>query len=312
MIFEPATISTMYFIGVTTTKSSIMQVFPKWAQALNLNGAILKGIDIDIHADPEIYREVVSFIKDDPLSLGALVTTHKIDLYEAAEDLFDYLDPYARQFNELSSISKDGKKLCGHAKDPITCGMALEEFVPKNYWKENPDASVFILGAGGSAISMCSYFTRQEFNGNYPKRIIVSNRSQQRLESIREINQSLNPGSIEFEYYLTPEPGQNDKILSELDKGSLVINATGLGKDRPGSPLLDSAVFPENGIVWEINYRGELQFLKQALKQKEERNLTVSDGWMYFIYGWTQVIAEVFHMPIQGDKLKLCSEIAKE
>ena len=48
----------------------------------------------------------------------------------------------------------------------------------------------------------------------------------------------------------------------------------------------------------------------QALEQKEEKNLNVQDGWMYFIYGWTQVIAEVFHMPIQGELLRECDRIA--
>ncbi len=94
-----------------------------------------KGIDIEIHAPREVYREVVSFIKNDPLSLGALVTTHKIDLYEAAKDLFDYLDPYAQLFGELSSISKKDGRLEGHAKDPISCGLAMEAFIPPDFGK---------------------------------------------------------------------------------------------------------------------------------------------------------------------------------
>jgi shikimate 5-dehydrogenase len=85
---EKATQPTMYFIGVTTGKSSIMKVFPEWAQALGLKNTVMKGIDIEIHAEPEVYREVVEFIKHDPLSYGALVTTHKIDLYNAAKDMF--------------------------------------------------------------------------------------------------------------------------------------------------------------------------------------------------------------------------------
>lgn len=105
---EKAKVPTMYFIGVTTTKSSIMTLFPEWAKALGLKDVVLKGIDLEIHADPAEYRKVVEFIKNDELSLGALVTTHKIDLYEAAKDLFDFLDPYAQMFGELSSISKRG------------------------------------------------------------------------------------------------------------------------------------------------------------------------------------------------------------
>ena len=44
-------------IGVTTTKS-IMKVFPLW-QKHCLKDAVIKGIDIEIHAESEVYREVV-------------------------------------------------------------------------------------------------------------------------------------------------------------------------------------------------------------------------------------------------------------
>ncbi|MEG2685515.1 MAG: shikimate dehydrogenase [Christensenellaceae bacterium] len=308
--FEPATQPTMYFIGVTTGKSSIMKVFPEWAKALGLKDTVMKGIDIEIHAQPEAYRKVVEFIKNDKLSMGALVTTHKIDLYNATKDLFEYLDPYAQMFSELSSISKRGDKLCGHAKDPISSGFALEEFVPKNYWSEHKDAGVLIMGAGGSAISMCSYFMRPEFKGNYPSKIVIANRSKPRLDEIEEVNKMLNKSGILCEYYLTPDAGQNDEVLNKMGKGSLIINATGLGKDRPGSPLTDAAIFPQDSLVWEINYRGDLRFMYQALEQKEAKNLHVEDGWMYFIYGWTQVIAEVFDVAIEGEVLKNLDKIA--
>ena len=45
----------------------------------------------------------------------------------------------------------------------------------------------------------------------------------------------------------------------------VVILATGLGKDAPGSPVTARARFPDQGIVWELNYRGELIFLEQAV-----------------------------------------------
>lgn len=310
MKLEKAEQPTMYFIGVTTGASSIMKVFPEWAKALELDNTVMKGIDIAIHEEPEVYREVVSFIKNDPLSMGALVTTHKIDIYNATRDMFEYLDPYAIQFEELSSISKKDGRLCGHAKDPITCGMAMEEFIPGNYWKEHPDAGILIIGAGGSAISMCSYFMRNAGKGNDPSKIVISNRSQPRLDSIREINARMNPAGIPTEYYLCPKAEDNDAVLAKMAPGSLIINATGLGKDRPGSPLTDNALFPENALVWEINYRGDLLFKHQAEAQAQSRKVKVNDGWMYFIYGWTQVIAEVFHQEILGTKLKQMDRIA--
>lgn len=305
---QPATQPTFYFIGVTTGQSSIMRVFPQWAKALGLEPAVIKGIDIGIHADPEVYRDVVRFIRDDALSLGALVTTHKIDLYHACRDLFDFLDPYAEAFGELSSISKREGRLEGYAKDPISSGLSLDAFVPSEWW-ETYGGEVLLLGAGGSAIAIGAYLMRPEWEDNRPSRIVVANRSLPRLEEIRRIFATLNPG-IPIEYHLTPEAGQNDALLHELKPYSLVVNATGLGKDRPGSPLTDDCRFPANSLVWELNYRGDLRFLHQAREQQQEKDLHVEDGWIYFIHGWTQVIAEVFHLQITPDQFATCERIA--
>jgi len=297
---QKATQPTMYFIGVTTGESSIMKLFPLWAQELGLHDALLKGIDIEIHADPEQYRKCVKFIKRDKLSKGALVTTHKIDLYNAAKDLFEYFDPYAGMFGELSCISKKNGHLQGFAKDPISSGLALEAFVPGNYWREHR-GEVFIMGAGGSAIAITSCLLDKEKGDNIPSKLIVSNRSEQRLHGMKRIVKEINP-DVPAEFYLTPQPAQNDKILNGLKSNALIINATGLGKDRPGSPLTDACVFPGDSLVWELNYRGKLDFMHQALAQKEEKNLHVEDGWVYFIHGWTQVISEVFHTEISREK----------
>ena len=305
---QPATKPTIYFIGVTTGKSSIMRVFPKWAQALGLDAEI-KGIDFKPHSPGESYREAVEFIKRDPLSLGALVTTHKIDLYHACQDLFEYLDPFARKLGEISCISKKDGKLCGHAKDPISSGLALEHFVPENYWKDH-DGEVFLMGAGGAALAMSLYFGERKSGDDIPKKIIISNRSLPRLESARRILDGLNP-EIQFEYVHTPQPEDNDCSLASLKPYSLVVNATGLEKDAPGSPLTEQCSFPENSLVWEINYRGELIFMDQAKAQAETKKLYIEDGWIYFIHGWTQVVAEVFHIDRMEDKVLMLSEVAK-
>ena len=80
----PASRPTFYFIGVSTAGSSIRQVFPKWADELDLGDVDFVGIDMPLHAPAEDYRRVVQFFRDDDLSIGALVTTHKLDLYQAA------------------------------------------------------------------------------------------------------------------------------------------------------------------------------------------------------------------------------------
>ena len=83
-----------------------------------------------------------------------------------------------------------------------------------------------------------------------------------------------------------------------MPEGSIVINATGMGKDIPGSPITDEGLFPRYGIAWEFNYRGELDFMHQAIRQQDARHVRVEDGWVYFLHGWSQVIAQVLHIEL--------------
>ena len=300
---------TLYFIGVTTHESSINDVFPAWADALNLD-AQLVGINLEIHADPEDYRKVVNFIKEHDLARGALVTTHKIDLFNAARDMFDYLDPHCKTQEELSCISKNEGKLEGYAKDPISSGLAMEAFIPENYWKKH-GGEVFIMGAGGSARAISSYLFSDDKAGNMPSKLIINNRSQPRLTKFERIFEEIND-EVDVEYNLSPEHEQNDNVLKKLKPYSLIVNATGLGKDRPGSPLSDNCEFPEHSLVWELNYRGERKFMHQAIAQKEEKDLYIEDGWIYFIHGWSQVIFEVFDIEYDQDLIDKLDKVAAD
>ena len=77
--------------------------------------------------------------------------------------------------------------------------------------------------------------------------------------------------------------------------------------------ITDGAVFPQDGFAWEFNYRGDLVFLDQARAREKSRNLHVEDGWIYFIHGWTRVIAEVFHIdiPTRGPGFDRIAQIAQ-
>jgi shikimate 5-dehydrogenase len=311
MATSPATRPTLYFIGVSTGNSAIMRVFPAWARFLGLKEAAIQGIDFPLRASPALYREAVAFIKQDPLSRGALVTTHKIDLFSACQDLFDETDPYAALMEETSCLSKrDGRLIC-QAKDPISSGLTLDAFLPDGHFART-GAEVFVMGAGGSAIAMTWHLMRRSRNPNVPTRILVSDRGGARLEAIRRIHAEIE-SDVPCDYIDASAPGTNDRVLAGLKPGSLVVNATGLGKDAPGSPLTDAARFPERGIAWDLNYRGDLLFLDQARAQQAARALQIENGWTYFLHGWTQVIAEVFgvEIPTSGPRFDEIARIAK-
>ena len=308
-VYPVASISTMYFVGVTTAHSSSMRVFPQWAKQLGLGDVALVSVDCALHDAPQTYRRIVEHIKSDPLTLGALVTTHKLDLLAASRDMFDELSPHAAMMNEVSSIYKRGQQLLGHATDSVAGGRALDAILPPDHWATT-GAEAFVLGAGGSSTAITCHLIEQSIG---PERIVISNRSAGRLDAIRSVHEQIGC-PIPIEYHHTPTAEDNDALLNEMKPGSLVINATGLGKDAPGSPITSAAQFPPGAIAWDFNYRGDLMFLDQARAQQKQRELKIEDGWIYFIHGWLGVIADVFNIapPTTGKELEALSAIAAE
>lgn len=308
---ESAQVPTFYFIGVTTGESSIMSVFPKWARHLGISETIV-GIDIPLDASADTYRKVVEFIKTDPLSLGALVTTHKLNLFKASRDLFDEIGESARWLDEISSISKRDGKLLGHAMDDVTSGLAFDHILDEDHWSRT-GGELLILGAGGSSLALTLHLHRRQFKGlEVPNRILVTNRRQHRIDEMKHFHQIISC-NLPIEYFVTPLPQDNDAVLRGVTDYSMVINATGLGKDRPGSPLTDEALFPLHGIAWDFNYRGDLVFLDQARSQQKTRDVIAVNGWFYFLHGWTRVMAQVFDLeiPTSGPVFEELSDIAR-
>jgi shikimate dehydrogenase len=283
------------FVGVTTGASSIVPIFPRWREALGLPADVeLVGLDLPVGAPEERFRAAVTRLKEDPSVVGALVTTHKIDVVRAAGDLFDELDEHARRLGEVSCIARRDGRMLGWAKDPIAAARTLDAVTPAGYF--GAGGQVLCLGAGGAG-SVIAELLRG--TSPPPERIVVTDRSPERVRRL---------GGVDA--VVVEDPAEHDRLLASLPPRSLVVNATGMGKDLPGSPITDAARFPERTAVWELNYRGELAFLRQARAQQAERRLHVEDGWRYFIHGWAAIIEEVFERPISGDEIDRLAEIA--
>lgn len=289
------------FIGVTTRSSSIMRIFPRWRDALGLGADVeIEGWDIPIGAPPEEHRDAIRRMREEPGVLGALVTTHKIDVVRAARDLFDVLDAHAQRLGEVSAIARRDGRLLGWAKDPISAARALEAVVPPGGLPAG--AEVLCLGAGGAASAIVEHLL--EADGTQ-RRIVATDRDPDRLERLRERHGDA------LELVLAEHTRVHDELLAGLPPGSLVINATGMGKDRPGSPVSDAARFPQRAVVWELNYRGELDFLRQARAQGAERELAIEDGWRYFVHGWLAVMEEVFERRFGDAEVELLAREAE-
>ncbi len=317
---------TMLFIGVTTGQSSSLRAFPGWAEVLGLGDAQLVGVDLALDASPAGYREVVERIKSTPHLRGALVTTHKLNVLRAARNLFDELTDDAQLCGEVGAIYKrpaaDDEQLLGHAVDPTNAARAMQKFLPANLWRG--DAQALLLGAGGAATAMIvNWLTHANLThanlthandaaGQRPSHIVAVDHNPAQLDHLRKIIEQIPPSNTTVDLRHHEVAAQNDTLLAELPPRSLVINATGMGKDRPGSPLSDGARFPQDGLAWELNYRGALDFLQQARAQEKAKSLTVVDGWDYFLLGWSSVISLVFDIKISEAQFTRFAQVAEE
>lgn len=272
--------SAMGFIGVTTGQSTINRLFPLWAAELGLDDAELRGIDLPVDAPDGVYRDAVLQIRDDVEFAGALITTHKLAVFRSAADLFPELDPDARRLAEISCIGRGPAGLTGYAKDPTTVAHALDMLLPLDYFASG--AHVLCLGAGGAGTALALCLRTRRPAAGQPERIVLADVKADRLAAVAELGL---PGVA-----TVPLDDGADSLVAAMPTGSLVVNATGLGKDRPGSPLTDAGQFPRDAIAWDFNYRGDLRFLDQA------RNAAVRavDGWDYFLHGWVEHITQVY------------------
>jgi hypothetical protein len=139
--------ATVIFVGVSTAQSLIHRAFPLWAGHLGLDAEIA-GVDLPVGTGRADYRRLVEDIRGDADCLGAVVTTHKVALFEAAADRFGTLDDLARSCREINAIRHCGEDLRGFARDPVSVGRVLDTIWPSAH------GEVLCLGCGGTAIAL--------------------------------------------------------------------------------------------------------------------------------------------------------------
>lgn len=296
----------LYFVGVSTAASGIMTIFPAWAEALGLDAEI-RGVDLPVQAHAADVRSVIAALDADPYAAGALVTTHKAAVWDAASDMFSVLDPWARLCREVSCIAMRDDGLAGWAKDPITARQAYTHLLGEDPWSSG-ETDVVCLGAGGAGLALSAAILG---GAHQPRRFVLADRDPGRLAVSRDALGHL-AVRADLELVQIEGPNQAAALVSSAVEGSLIVNATGMGKDLPGSPVGPDVVLPQGAVAWDLNYRGDLAFLDVAARQPAERGIVVADGWRYFLHGWTEVIAEVFGVSMSPSVFAELASIATE
>lgn len=274
------------FVGVTTRSSAVVKVFRAWCDILGVNWTLAHW-DLAINSPSSEYDKIVSNFRSNDVA-GGLVTTHKTNLFSYEWRNLDLVEPLSIILNEVGVIFKRDGELCGGVSDVRSGGIILESLTASQAWLEG-NRHVYILGAGGAGLA--ALWNLGGMGIGEAKRITIVEPNIERRGLAERLSSSSSfqcPTTV-----VAGKDGQADSYINSLERGPLIINATGLGKDRPGSPVSSNFIFPQSAVVWDFNYRGELEFLGQAEKQAKERNLSVHDGFQYFACGWSVVMSRV-------------------
>ncbi|EDQ88868.1 uncharacterized protein MONBRDRAFT_37340 [Monosiga brevicollis MX1] len=224
----------MLFIGVNTGASRSRELFPVFGQAMGLINVELRGVDFPPDTAHTALRPILQQLRDTPLMRGALITTHKLAAYEAGADMFASCDDLAHEYGEVSCIYKDEKgQLHGWAADFDINRYILRSLLESDHFARHANARAIVMGAGGAGLSVV-----QVLGELFPNvRIDLTDVDAQRLAWAHRVCQARQQVSVVD--VRGGSPG-NGELITAGGPGSFVVNATGLGKDRPGSPLAAS------------------------------------------------------------------------
>jgi shikimate dehydrogenase len=277
-------VSTIWFVGVSTGQSLVHRAMPRWRALLGLGSDVsVVGRDVPVGASAGTFRALLDSLARDPSALGAVVTTHKLALFEAGSDMFAGIDELAVACGEVNAVRRTAGGLLGFARDPVSVGRIADRI-----WSAADDC--LCLGAGGTAVALGRHLLARPA----PPRLTFADTRAAAADHLRDV--------LGDSVTTVVGGGPWDSVVEAAPPGSLVVNATGMGKDRPGSPLTPAARFPSGAVVWELNYRGDLPLLAQAAAQ----GVAVHDGWSLFCQGWAAALAAVLDVddPLLGDRFE--------
>jgi shikimate dehydrogenase len=298
------------FVGVDPGGSSALAAVPRWSRLLGVPLAI-RAVDVPLGAPREAYVQVFDELAQAPAAAGAVITAHKVAMYAAVADRCRSVTPDARRLRECNVLARRPAGVAAYATDVRSIGAAVDRIWPPGPAAggegsaERPDRAgdggrVLCLGAGGSAAALCLHLLRR---ARPPRRIDVCERQPERAAALGELfGADAIPDGVDLRIHSGAD--RWDRAVAALPPGSLVVNATGLGKTSPASPLSPGAVLPPRSTVWDLNYRGPLPFLAQARAQARspERGLAVHDGSHLFALGWLAALSALLGIDTAGDQ----------
>lgn len=274
-----------FFLGVTTEKSLVRQLFQAWCSVLNISNCTLHGINKPPYCALQEYDDI---FKND--FIGGLITTHKARFYEYLLQNKCSMSPQAHLLQEVSCLKFVDDKPFGDALDSIATAEIIEDFMNTANWQSG-NREIVVIGGGGAGMALINGLSK--FSDQI-QIIHILESNIPRFQKIKsEILPKLHFSNAKIAVY---NSSSADDTLLKCKEGAFIINASGVGKDYNGQIISSRNVIPYNSLVWDFNYRGNLHLLAEASSVRDDRNLIVKDGWDYFISGWVHHMCQVLNV----------------
>lgn len=297
----------MGFVGVMIVFLLIMKVFLLWVDIFGFFIWIFVGYDLLMDVDFVQYCVMVEQICNDFYYCGVFVIMYKMNVYVVVVDLFDEFDLFVVLCVEIFSIVKCGFILFGCVKDLIMVDLVLCDFFFVDYFV-CIGVEVVIFGVGGFGIVLSWVFVEWD---DVLVFIIVMVCMQDKFDYFCEVYCQYGIFEGLFCYVVIEMLEEVDVLVMVVFVGLVIVNVIGFGKDCFGLFLIDVVVFFEGVYVWEFNYCGLLEFLYQVEVQQDGCVLYVVNGWWYFIYGWLQVVVDVFDFDFMFEIVECFVEVVE-
>jgi shikimate dehydrogenase len=303
------------FAGISTGGSVAHAVFGGWASVLGRPWR-LAGIDLPPGTPARTYQQVLAAMHRNPAVHGAVITAHKLGIYRACAAALNRCDRLAGLTHEINTLAT-GTTLAGYARDALSLTHVLPGLAFPSQADTLSRLHVLCLGAGGAATALLLALhldissrpggaTVIRPRADRPASVTFADTSAEALKSLRSVAVRARIPAAHLSFAHVSGAGDCDRLAAGMPTPALVINATGLGKDQPGSPLTEAAPLGPATLAWDLNYRGTLTFLHQAAA----RGARVLDGWDYFVAGWAGALTAIGGAPLTASLLAQFAQVA--
>lgn len=280
---------TVYLVGGQPLPDPLVEAYPKWARRFDQGSADIVPIAAPSAADSAAYRGLVEFLRDEYNVLGLVMLSHADTLFQHTHAMFDEIDSDAQLLGEIGVVRRAPGTLTALAPAKVAAERAYEQ----TFDAADPLPEALIIGGTGPARALALALSGTA-DAATPRRVSLTTLDGKSMTEMRqrvaELPEDQRPILRHIESQI-----EHDRLVTLLPPGSLVVNASGTAdKDAP-SPVGDAALFPENGLVWDLDAVGTSSpFLDKARKQRSARGLRLADGPLFHRLQWVAAAAAVF------------------